>query len=238
MKSKSKSPKRVLSILLSMLIIFSCMPVSIISAGATDEGTPDITVTIDNGESVTIKDTDSDSYYEIGTADELYALAFVVNGGNTTINAKLTANIVVNERINYWSPTYERVWVPIGSKDNPYKGNFDGNGNTISGLFVRDYESSYIALFGYTSGVIKNTGVIKSCFAGYDCIAGITGYNTGVIMNCYNSSEIRSVYGTIGGITGHNIGSIINCYNTNLVSNGYGTSGGIAGSSQYGEQHR
>ncbi|MEF2919713.1 MAG: hypothetical protein U0O22_04495 [Acutalibacteraceae bacterium] len=237
MKIKSKNPKRVLIVLLSMLIIFSCMPVSVMSASATDtapNAAPDITVTIDNGESVTLKDADSDSYYEIGTADELYAFAYAVNGGNTSINAKLTENIVVNSVINYWFPTYERVWVPIGNENNPYKGNFDGNGNTISGLFFCDYESNYIALFGYSSGVIKNTGVINSYFGGNHCIAGITGYNTGVVMNCYNSSEMRSIYGTIGGIAGHNIGSIINCYNTSLISNAYSPSAGIAGSCQGG----
>ena len=30
-----------------------------------------ITVTIDTGASVTLKDTDGDNYYEVGTADEL-----------------------------------------------------------------------------------------------------------------------------------------------------------------------
>ena len=59
-----------------------------------------ITVTIDTGAEITLYDTDGDSYYEIGTADELYAFAAAVNSGNITIiNGELTANIVVNANV-------------------------------------------------------------------------------------------------------------------------------------------
>ena len=42
---------------------------------------------------------DGDGYYLIGTAAELYGFAELVNNGNKTANAKLTADIVVNENV-------------------------------------------------------------------------------------------------------------------------------------------
>ena len=46
----------------------------------------DITVNIDTGASVTLKDTDGDGAYEIGNADQLYAFAAAVNADNEAIN--------------------------------------------------------------------------------------------------------------------------------------------------------
>ena len=40
-----------------------------------------------------------DGYYSIGNAAELYGFAEIVNNGNATANAKLTADIVVNENV-------------------------------------------------------------------------------------------------------------------------------------------
>ena len=56
----------------------------------------DITVTIDTGASVTLRDTDADGSYEIGTADELYAFAAAINSRKDGVNGELTAHIVVN----------------------------------------------------------------------------------------------------------------------------------------------
>ena len=68
------------------------------SASAVEDLSPaeEITVTIDTGESVTLNDNDNDGYYDIGTADELYAFAAAINAGNTNINVELTANINLN----------------------------------------------------------------------------------------------------------------------------------------------
>ena len=84
--------KRFLGVLLTLAMIIGLLP---ITASAADN----ITVTIDIGASITLQDADSDGYYDIGTADELYAFAATVNGGNTSINGELTASITVNEDV-------------------------------------------------------------------------------------------------------------------------------------------
>jgi len=105
----------------------------------------DLTVTIDTGESVTLKDTDSDDYYEIGTADELYAFAAAVADGKNSIKVKLTANITVNEGVMTAESTGVRLWTPIR---NSYSGTFDGDGHTVSGLYFNDTSAEDVGLFG------------------------------------------------------------------------------------------
>lgn len=121
------------------------MPLSVISVSAAQIS--ELTTTIDTGASVTIKDTNGDGYYEIGTADELYAFAAIVNNGQNTINAILINDIVVNKGTVSENSSNVRVWEPIAEgsinhesrrlsdNDNLYLGVFDGNGKTISGLY-------------------------------------------------------------------------------------------------------
>ncbi|MGL5258317.1 MAG: M56 family metallopeptidase [Proteocatella sp.] len=40
-------------------------------------------------------------------------------------------------------------WMPIGSKDNPFKGSFNGNGFYIKGLTIENKDTSIVGLFGY-----------------------------------------------------------------------------------------
>lgn len=75
---------------------------------------------------------DADGYYLISTADDLYAFAELVEGGETSANGKLTANIVVNKNVLKADGTLNgdgssfRAWTPIGNSSNPYIGTFDG----------------------------------------------------------------------------------------------------------------
>lgn len=54
-------------------------------------------------------------------------------------------------------------WTPIGTEGKPFRGTFDGSGNTISNLhiekgFDNTVSNNYIGLFGLTNSpaVIKN----------------------------------------------------------------------------------
>ncbi|MBR3568967.1 MAG: hypothetical protein IKN94_11920, partial [Salinivirgaceae bacterium] len=173
-------------------------------------------------------------YYGIGTAEELYGFAAWVNSGSTSINAVLTADIVINENVLNadgtlnGTPTYR--WTPIGSY--PYKayvGTLDGNGHTISGLYV-NASSKYVGLIGYSNnGTIKNLGVIDSYIEGSSYVGGICG-SGGIQTNCYNTGTVSSSGSRVGGICGGG-GTQTNCYNTGTVS-GSAYVGGICGSSR------
>ncbi|MCF0185709.1 MAG: hypothetical protein HUJ98_04370 [Bacteroidaceae bacterium] len=172
---------------------------------------------------------DSDGYYEIADAGHLYWFAESVNSGETTINGKLTADIVVNQNVLYDEGNLNgdgaglRVWTPILD----YEGNFDGKGHTISGLYFNDDSKDKAGLFGniYQNCTIKNVGVIDSYFYAGWHVGGLVGYNShGTITNCYNTSTIAAMsdYDRIkrcaGGICGLTVaGNISNCYSTGLI---------------------
>ncbi len=201
------------------------------SAAATDT-----TVTIDTGTSVTLRDADSNGYYEIGTADELYAFAAAVNDGNYAINGELTADITVNENVLTsdgglnGNVSNFREWTPIGNGDNNYAGIFEGNRNTVSGLYFNDDTVDYVGLFGAIgrAGKVQNVGVIDSYFNAEAYVGGVVGYNKGTMTNCYNTGTVICAVRFVGGMAGYNYNTITNCYNIGSVSGNYNV-GGVAG---------
>lgn len=207
--------------------------------------------------------TDSDEAYEIGNAGQLYWFAGLVNGTltdgtaqNLKANAVLTADITVNEDLltsintdddgNVTNGSSFKAWRPMGMADEKgnltgwYTGIFDGNGHSISGLYVNRDEAaddvhtwfkSCIGLFGYYSGVTINLSVLDSYMRGKDCIGGICGYNDGgTIQNCYSAATVCGD-SYIGGICGRSEGDSIieNCYNTGYVYGATRSIGGICG---------
>jgi len=87
-------------------------------------------------------------------------------------------------------------WVPIGSTYwYPVKGNFDGNGKTISGLYIHNEESDHIGLFGCISnGTVKNLGVVDADVTGWRMVGGLTGRLTGgtaTAQNSYVTGKVR-----------------------------------------------
>lgn len=100
-------------------------------------------------------------------------------------------------------------WTPIRSNtDNSYKGIFDGNNKTISGVYVNITEDN-AGLFGevQTVGEVKNLNVTASYIHGKNKVGGICCSNSGTLMSCYNTGiVIGFLYN--GGISGFNYGTV------------------------------
>ena len=193
-------------------------------------------------------DGSSATPYQISTAGELYWFAALVNGdrsveGVTAANksacAKLTANIVVNEKVlnesgELNSGTFTE-WTPMGYYSDPYSGIFDGDNHTISGLYFNNPKRMEAGLFGGSNGTIKNVGVVDSYFCGYDFVGGICGSNQGTVDNCYNKGSVKGQktegWTNVGGVCGSNYFdcTITNCYNTGNV---YGETDGRSDSQE------
>ena len=63
---------------------------------------------------------------------------------------KMMADVDLTEFLEDENPT--QGWQPIGSSSSSaFKGVLDGNGKTISGLWINRSNSDYIGLFGYAS---------------------------------------------------------------------------------------
>ena len=240
---KTRNGMRITGLLLTMVMLVALLGAFSMTASAA--AAEDISVTIDTGASITLKDTDGDGAYEIGNADELYAFAAAVNGGSYSINGELTANIVVNEGVLDEMAKAEpdtarfREWMPIGyyyilddvEYDVYFLGTFDGNGKTVNGLYVNDTDKYSVGLFGQIGegATVETVGVIDSYFCGNEFIGGVVGYNEfGTVTNCYNMGNVSGKLNVGGVIGANNYGNVTNCYNTGVV-NGTEWIGGAVG---------
>ena len=186
----------------------------------------------------------NDEVYEISNAGQLYWFAGLVNGTlsgvpqNTSANAVLTKDIVVNENVLKPDGTLNegsfKEWTPIATSASPYTGIFEGQNHTISGLYFKQ-ETSFVGLFSVNSGKIANVGILDSYFHGQPYkgwqVGGVCGSNTakGAITNCYNTGIVRGSE-TVGGVCGSNYGTITNCSNKGNVGEDDDSVGGVSGS--------
>ena len=187
-------------------------------------------------------DDSKDAVYEISNAGQLYWFAGLVNGTlsgieqNTSANAVLTADIVVNKNVLKPDGTLNegssfKEWTPVGvGYDSSYTGIFDGKNHTISGLYFSNQDKVYVGLFGYNSGKISNVGILDSYFYGASSVGGVIGTNYGTITNCYNAGSVNGTSDSVGGVSGFNYrGTVTNCYNTGSVNSTSYNVGGVIG---------
>jgi len=195
--------------------------------------------------------------YEINSVQNLNDLAVYVNGrgtystsgDETTVHSceglifKQTANITYTGTNNY---------TPIGLYvygGDGFQGTFDGQGNTISGIYCTGDgltgEEESLGLFGWNQGTVRNVTLSGCRFASannenddYDndaiyvyigSIAGInnrTGSITGCTVTGCTVSRTRTAYANrfetfIGGIAGDNTGNITDCTYSGSVTGTY-----------------
>jgi hypothetical protein len=203
----------------------------------------------------------ADGCYVITNASELYGFAAIVNGTddftkNNSSCASLGNDIVVNENVLKPDGTVNErdsadfmKWTPM----EEFRGQFDGKGHTISGLYYNvesgtDLNLKGVGLFGVIRDgtedspvVIKNVGIEDSYFSGVFNVGALVGhvyrrynyYDIYVnISNVYNKSTVMS-HENGGGLVGTiaEYGKVVfeNCYNAGLVSAMRGNAGGLVG---------
>ena len=162
----------------------------------------------------------ADMPYELGNAVELAYFAKLVNEGNP-FNEKyiqLTKNIALNAQDVPTADGEPTLWTPIGTyvsrKDNkPFSGTFDGNGHTITGLYINN-ATQYQGLFGNisTGGVVKNLVVAGRVIAtGQNNVGGIVArLSGGTVQNCGFYGAVTAGTSNAGGVVGQ--GSATNCW--------------------------
>lgn len=124
-------------------------------------------------------------------------------------------------------------WSPIGISPNNFTGTYDGDGHTISGLFINRNATDYQGLFGRNVGTISNLGVTNVNITGLYGTGGLVGINYGPISNSYCTGSITGDMAT-GGLVGANFttATIRKSYSNASVTGASGDYGGLVG------QHR
>ena len=145
-----------------------------------------------------------DGSYAISTAEELMLFAKAVNSGDyNRVSASLTANIEVSTANGF---------VPIGTKSNPYGGDFNGKGHTLT-LDITEGsvygETKATGLFGVTEYAYVYDLILKGSVDGGNNMDSYTGALIGVtgdegatyVYNVYSETAV-SGSGYVGGIIG------------------------------------
>ena len=125
-------------------------------------------------------------------------------------------------------------WMPIKTPTigsiTPYSAIFEGNGHTITNLFIDSSEND-IGLFGETrsSAVIRNLEMVSVQVTGTDNVGGLVGSNGGAVSACFATGKV-SGDDDVGGLVGANLddGSVSASYSTVQVT-GDDRIGGLAG---------
>ena len=232
-KNVKQNYRRTVSCALTLVMAVSMIPLSgttVFAAGET--GAADLIL---NG-----------NVYEIYSAKGLSDFRDKVNSGDGKINGKLMNNIDLSSVCGSGIGN----WTMIGKSNGTYEysGTFDGNGKTISNLYIDGTSSRNSSLFGYVwdtgsiknlnvigkiniqqagSGIcVSNSGTIEKCtFSGSVTVAGqgasgIAKTNAGIIRDCVNNGVItmKNKEYQIGGIVAYNLGQITGCVNNGKIN--------------------
>jgi len=126
------------------------------------------------------------------------------------------------------------LFIPI-AKHSSFKGDFNGNGKVIDGLYV-DSSDGEAGLFSHINGAsIYDLGVTNINVIGFDHVGGLVGIITenGTIRNVYTTGVVKNngnLYS--GGLIGANFGGeIIDSYSMVAVE-GHNEVGGLVGQNQ------
>jgi len=201
---------------------------------------------------------DKDNAYIIYNKDQLDLLAYRVNGthGETCQDDgyegkffKLAKDISYTHKADGEEGAdaennYEAIGGVYNDGNRYFRGHFDGNNNTISGIRIykegNDDADRYQGIFGRTdSGAdIHHLTLADARITGYDYTGGIVGSNNGTVSHCHVADDVavcavQSDAWSYGGIAGYNNGTIEQCTSAATLTTADATQsmyyGGIAG---------
>lgn len=256
-----KTGKKLAGILLALCLILSLLPMAALAAPAAPEGIwTEYAADAFAGGSGTEEDP-----YQIATPEQLAKLAADVNTGKE--ERKHTDEFfILNDNIDLSA----HRWIPIGSGSEAEhcqgngaesatfhlcEVNLDGNGKTITGLYVDESTEKYSAgLFGHYAGrYIKNLTITDAYVTtkaaanalgapeGVGILSGCLGTKESRVENCHISGfvggekEDDHASIAIGGVVGREaFGRFCNCTANVTITNCSGEVGGFVGSGQMG----
>lgn len=167
--------------------------------------------------SVAVNDTVPDGYTGIRSVEDLIAVRNNLEGKYILMN-NLDASSIAE-------------WKPIGDKDAPFTGVFNGNGYTISNISITDSSNKSIGLFGE----IKNAIIANVCVENISvkinypyqvtyCVGAVAGsISSSNVLNCSANGIIDVTAGgtfCIGGIVGsiaEGNSTVANCLNDTSI---------------------
>ena len=203
---------------------------------------------------VAVKPSEENGVYLIAKPCHLVWFRDYVNGtivdeggvaGTThpSASAMLTADIDLKNYCHAAVDGKELLsWIPIGNNNNKWKGKMDGQGHTISNLYIKTAQD-YVGLFGYTDGATIQDLIFDNAKVENVNTTGTNTSYTGILVGYaygYSPAHIKGIKTTknctvigqedTGGIVGFAQINLENCENHSSVKSTKSV-GGIAGRS-------
>ena len=221
--TKAWSMKMRLALLALAALVWITVPVSARAEGETVDTWDGTAVAFTKG-----RGTEDDPWL-IENAEQLAYLAQQVNEGTDYQwkHFRLVSDLDLSGE----------EWTPIGTHGKSFRGGFNGDGHTITGMTITGKENSYVGLFGecynFTadSSYIKSVTVKRANISGKSFVGAIAGEGAN-ISDCYSIENTIYAIRQVGGVCGSLTGSISGCYNSSSVSGNY-AAGGIMGTASY-----
>ncbi|MDZ7771337.1 MAG: GLUG motif-containing protein [Balneolaceae bacterium] len=175
-------------------------------------------------------DGTSGTPYEITTSAQLDAIR-----GDLDAHYILTEDIELSTATGSGGVFYHggAGWEPIGENGDEFTGSLDGNGHTISGLYIDRSGDDYVGLFGSlgSGSSVSDLGVEEADVTGDRHVGILVGETDGSITGSYATGEVsgNNRVGGLVGITSSSGSSITGSYSGASVSGGDWV-GGLVGS--------
>ena len=162
---------------------------------------------------------------------------------------ELMVNLDFNDANSYASNTISITWTTgsgwesIGdnstnSNDSRFTAIFEGNGHTISNLFIDRSSTNYVGLFGFVSGnsaELRNLGMVDVEVTGSSYVGGLVGRSfRSTVSGSYATGAVTGS-SNVGGLVGRiEYGRVSGSYATGAVTGNNGQVGGLVGDNQEG----
>ena len=166
-----------------------------------------------------------------------------INGESACEGFELRRSLDFNAAESYQDNTVNTAWTTGSGWEalasaSPFNRVFEGNGFTISGLYIDHNLGLLYGLFSqlHDEGVIKNVGLLDVSIRANSDVGSLVGENNGTIINSYVTSATIVGNQRIGGLVGENrAGTIINSYATDATIVGGQRIGGLVGDNNNGD---
>lgn len=215
--------KRVISWLLTVVMVVSLLPTSVLAdtlaADQEQQTQQEQIAPVDTENTVLAEDEETQEQQE--PAPETPVSRSARSGGTALALAEGTVSSAKEFAAMDASGSYTLTKDIIVTEPyaSDFSGTFDGNGHTVTLAISGD--SDYQALFAkLAAGAVVKNVTVEGKVTGKKCVAGIAGQATdATITGCANKADILATDRYVGGIVAESKNtSISNCYNTGTIS--------------------
>jgi hypothetical protein len=145
------------------------------------------------------------------------------------VRDRLGADYLLTNDVNSTTPGYTELASatanggkgrePIGALGQCFTGTFDGNGNTISNLFINRPDENEAGFFGRVEeGFIKNVGLVSVNVTGNEYVGALVGYNRKGKLDSDTRPPVSQTFSDgsvsgqedVGGLVGNNYDGAVN----------------------------